>query len=325
MSTPLEQIKTCILTGQTIVDPVIGKEFRYKVRFDKKDYQFFFCPKCYGVMETELKSKRYLLQGLLLNNKLQQIENKTIHWDEGGFKESIDGIYLKKEIEEGIYPRNPKEQYDNLFHTLYHKFILGIINISRLGKEDPFFASRTYFRSFGELELFFKAMIKDELFDKVVEDNGRFLSNYQITYQGLSYYMKIFDEGYSSSKCFVAMSFQDETKPVREAIRAAIVHTGYEPIFIDEKNISSEKTINDEIIASLKKCKFCIADFSHHKNGVYFESGFALGQGKPVIYTCQDEEFKKAHFDIKPLQHIIYQSPDELKERLIHKIEAWIK
>ena len=103
------------------------------------------------------------------------------------------------------------------------------------------------------------------------------------------------------------------------------IQTGFTPIFIDEKDISSERTINDEIIANLKKCKFCIADFSYHKNGVYFESGFALGQGKPVIYTCEHGHFKNAHFDIKPLQHIIYLKPEELTEKLVHKIEAWIK
>ncbi|MEP6737098.1 MAG: hypothetical protein ABJA70_16360, partial [Chryseolinea sp.] len=84
------------------------------------------------------------------------------------------------------------------------------------------------------------------------------------------------------------------------------------------------KTINDEIIAGLRKCKFCIADFSYHRNGVYFEAGFALGQKKPVIYSCMKEEFAKAHFDIKPLQHIIYDTPDELRDKLISKIQAWI-
>ncbi|HYC86761.1 MAG TPA: hypothetical protein VEB86_16125, partial [Chryseosolibacter sp.] len=83
--------------------------------------------------------------------------------------------------------------------------------------------------------------------------------------------------------------------------------------------------INDAIIVGLKQSKFCIADFCGHKNGVYFEAGFVVGQGKPVIYTCSKTEFAKAHFDIKPLQHIIYITPEELEEKLILKIDAWIK
>ena len=121
------------------------------------------------------------------------------------------------------------------------------------------------------------------------------------------------------------MAFDDRTKPARAAIKSALEKTGFEPILVDEKYIESHRTINDEIIVGLKRCKFCIADFSLHKNGVYFEGGFALGHGKQVIYTCSQEEFKDAHFDIKPLQHIIYGSPEELEKGLIHKIEAWIK
>ena len=59
--------------------------------------------------------------------------------------------------------------------------------------------------------------------------------------------------------------------------------------------------------------------------GVYFESGFALGQGKKVIYTCSNTEFANAHFDIRPLQHIIYETTEQLTKDLINKIEAFIK
>lgn len=121
------------------------------------------------------------------------------------------------------------------------------------------------------------------------------------------------------------MAFRQETLHVRNAIKEAITATGYIPVLIDEQNIESEKTINDEIIANLKRCKFCIADFSYHSKGVYFESGFALGQGKKVIYTCSKEEFENSHFDLRPLQHIIYEDMDYLKKSLINKIEAWIK
>lgn len=67
-----------------------------------------------------------------------------------------------------------------------------------------------------------------------------------------------------------------------------------------------------------------VADFSFHSNEVYFESGFALGQGKKVIYTYSKEEFGNAHFDIRPLQHIIYESPEQLSKELVNKIEAFI-
>jgi nucleoside 2-deoxyribosyltransferase len=121
------------------------------------------------------------------------------------------------------------------------------------------------------------------------------------------------------------MAFSDDMKDVRTAIKSALSRTGFEPIIIDEKDIDSDKTINDAIISNLRQCKFCVADFSYHRNGVYFESGFALGQGKQVIYLCEKTQFDKAHFDIKPLQHIIYETTQELEKKLVDKIEAWIK
>ena len=121
------------------------------------------------------------------------------------------------------------------------------------------------------------------------------------------------------------MSFKKETAEIRSAIKKALDLTGFIPILIDEQNVDSDKTINDEIIANLKRCKFCIADFTFHSMGVYFESGHALGQGKKVIYTCREDEFANAHFDIRPLQHIIYETTEQLTKDLVNKIDAWIK
>jgi hypothetical protein len=313
-----EQMSRCILTGGHMGDKNVGPPYSYSVEYVGRKFSFTFCQKCFDKVIAGLTNRWHIVRGLILNEKIDGIELKIIHWDS-----SEPGVDLQKEIEQGIYPRSPKELFNNLFHVLYTKYILGNISYNEL-KDDDAFAARNFFRSSGELALYFDAMIKDNLFDKVYE-GSQFRGRYKITYQGLNFYKEIFEEGYASTKCFVAMAFQNETREIREAIRFAVVATGFEPIFIDEKHVDSEKTINDEIISNLKKCKFCIADFTFHKNGVYFESGFAVGQGKPVIYTCEKEQFKVAHFDIKPLQHIIYDNPGELKEKLIHKIEAWIK
>ena len=185
-----------------------------------------------------------------------------------------------------------------------------------------------FFKSVHELNYYVEVLNSRGLiqaqFKRAAERSG-LLVDYRITYEGLNYFIKLTDEGNNSKKCFVAMSFRIATKEIRQAIKEALDETGFEAIIIDEQNINSDKTINDEIIANLKRCKFCIADFTFHSNGVYFESGFALGQGKKVIYTCRQDEFNNAHFDIRPLQHIIYYTPQKLKKDLKNKIEAWIK
>ena len=146
-----------------------------------------------------------------------------------------------------------------------------------------------------------------------------------ITFTGLNYQIQLTESGTTSNNCFIAMSFGDGMTDFRDAIKAAIVETGFNPILVDELHIESDKTINDEIIANIKKSKFCISDFTQQKDGVYFEAGYALGRGLKVIYSCKEDWFKQTHFDTNHFPHIIYKDPSELKQKLKMKIEAWIK
>ncbi|MBH8559862.1 TIR domain-containing protein [Hymenobacter negativus] len=147
-----------------------------------------------------------------------------------------------------------------------------------------------------------------------------------LTFDGLIYLGSLEREGSSSKNCFVAMSFADDRKEARAAIERAIQTAGYEPVMIDTRHIDSDKTINDRIIAEIRACKFCVSDFTGQRNGIYFEAGFALGLGKPIIYACETQDFlANSHFDLKPFQHILYNSEHELETQLQAKIAAWIQ
>ena len=123
------------------------------------------------------------------------------------------------------------------------------------------------------------------------------------------------------------MSFSEkpEIVSIKEAIKSAVNETNYQPVIINEKHIESDRTINDAIIAEIKRAKFVIADFTEQKSGVYFEAGFALGLGIPVIYCCDKADFDaNSHFDVNHYPHILYNSPEELGKGLVDKIRAWI-
>ena len=146
------------------------------------------------------------------------------------------------------------------------------------------------------------------------------------TFNGLLEVSKLKESGKNSRRCFVAMSFDSSLKETREAIRTGINEAGYNAIFIDEVYPESDQTINDAIIAEIKRSKFLVADFTQQNNGVYFEAGYALGRGLKVIYCCEEKDFKEnSHFDLKPFSHILYNSNNDLKKRLRYKIEAWIE
>jgi nucleoside 2-deoxyribosyltransferase len=130
------------------------------------------------------------------------------------------------------------------------------------------------------------------------------------------------------------MSFDEEDlKEIYERCIYSLLkdELGFNPIVIKDEHFESEKTINDAMVASIKKSKFVIADFTKQKRNVYFEAGYAAGLGLKVIYTCNEEYFrdkidinKQSAFDTNHFPHIIWKDKEDLKKQLKDKIEAYI-
>jgi nucleoside 2-deoxyribosyltransferase len=67
-----------------------------------------------------------------------------------------------------------------------------------------------------------------------------------------------------------------------------------------------------------------VAEFSGDRGGVYFEAGFAMGLGLPVVWVVRDDELKKVHFDTNHFNHITWSTVEELRTKLQRRIEATI-
>ena len=124
-----------------------------------------------------------------------------------------------------------------------------------------------------------------------------------------------------SSQAFVAMWLSDAVKEAYDqGIALAIEDSGYKPFLITGKEYIDK--IEDEIIAEIKRSRFLVADFSHGDDGVrgsvYYEAGFAHGLNRPVIFACR--EGSTLHFDTNHFNHIIWTSPEELRQKLRHRI-----
>jgi nucleoside 2-deoxyribosyltransferase len=124
----------------------------------------------------------------------------------------------------------------------------------------------------------------------------------------------------NSSNAFIAMWFDSSRLQFEQAINAAVTSAGYTPIRIDR--VEHLNRIDDEIIARIRQSKFLIADFTGQRNGVYFEAGFMLGLGRPVIWICEKGELSKVHFDTRQYNTIDYSDAIELEKRLLFRIEA---
>ena len=118
----------------------------------------------------------------------------------------------------------------------------------------------------------------------------------------------------------VAMKFGDDTKNLREAIRKGIKEAGYNAIFIDE--VQHNDFITPELLKHIRDSKFVVVDLTHQNNGAYFEEGYAMGLGKPVIQLCQKDTY--LHFDIAQKNTIMWATEDEIPERLTNRIKATI-
>ena len=118
----------------------------------------------------------------------------------------------------------------------------------------------------------------------------------------------------------VAMSFNN-TEKLREAIRKGIHSAGYIAIFIDE--VQHNELITPELLKHIKDSKFVVVDLTHQNNGAYFEEGYAMGLGKPVIQLCK--QGVKPHFDVAQKNTIMWATEDDIPGLLQKRIAATIE
>ncbi len=148
---------------------------------------------------------------------------------------------------------------------------------------------------------------------------------FTISIQGFQYYNNLFNRSVNSNKAFISMSFDIKDKWIYDdCIQPVLQKLNLEPVKVNElntlKNIKNDTTINDFIVSLIKQSKFCIADLTSNKNGVYFETGYAMGSGKQVIFTCNVENLKDVHFNTNHYPILVYTD----KNDYIDKLEAAI-
>ena len=132
-------------------------------------------------------------------------------------------------------------------------------------------------------------------------------------------------EEIGNKRAFVAMWFDGSMDDYyKDGIKKAIEEAGYVPVRIDLQDFNEK--ICDEIIAEIKRTKFMIADFSGMRSGVFFEAGFAKGLGREVIFTVREDNINrlKEHFDTRQYNHIVYDSPEDLRKKVYNRICATI-
>jgi hypothetical protein len=151
-------------------------------------------------------------------------------------------------------------------------------------------------------------------------DDSRFL----ISPKGWAYLDSLRHTNPDSKIGFIAMWFDDSVKIAWIAIENGIRNAGYKSFRVDQKEHNND--ITDEIIAGIRGSKFSVADLTGHRNGVYYEAGFAKGLGLEVVWLCRKSDEKDRHFDIRQLSAIFWEEDKlpELSKALENRIVATI-
>ena len=77
--------------------------------------------------------------------------------------------------------------------------------------------------------------------------------------------------------------------------------------------------IDDQLRIMIRTARFMVCDLTHGNRGAYWESGFAEGLGKPVIYTCREDVFcdkqndYHPHFDTNHMVTVIWNQNDPVR------------
>lgn len=103
---------------------------------------------------------------------------------------------------------------------------------------------------------------------------------------------------------FMACSFGREDVEIlcESEIKPACIEVGANYHRIDSAEPST--TITDAILNSIRGCSAMVADLTYSRPSVYFEAGFALSLGLPVLLTCREDHYnsfddeQKIHFDL---------------------------
>jgi hypothetical protein len=220
---------------------------------------------------------------------------------------------LKELRDSVVVPKNPLESIDRILLYVLRKIKSADDGVEFKQTDRPV----AYAKNPEEFSYFlWKARELDYL-----EKHPQGQSRDRLTLNGWKHLADLPQKEIRPSQAFVAMWFHKDLEDAWEnGLKPALKQTGYDPIRIDRTE-HNEK-IDDRIVAEIRKSGLLVADFTGQRGGVYFEAGFAMGLGIPVIWTCRDTDINNLHFDTRQYNHIVWKDADDLKERLINRIEA---
>jgi len=142
--------------------------------------------------------------------------------------------------------------------------------------------------------------------------------------------------------CFIACAFgkEDVDSIYENVITKVLSELNIKPVRVDKTE--HNENIDIKIIELIQTSKLCITDLTYARPSAYFEAGYAMGNGIPVIYTVRKDHFNskendiygnyRVHFDLQMKNIIDWSSTTQtstfekrLRSRINHVIKPILK
>jgi nucleoside 2-deoxyribosyltransferase/predicted RNA-binding Zn-ribbon protein involved in translation (DUF1610 family) len=332
----MDEVRTCVFCDEHLQD--LHKDIY-------TDVLTVYCPNCgqYRIsrdanddLPAEFKRKKsvlpakYLISAVLRDN-----------FERGLSTPVITNSNVHSIVDPGRIPKGVMQQLERYLLYIYR-------HSEYLGQPVPMSSNQlavAFARNNYELGALTTGLVELGWAKTVGVNNDKF--SVVATIEGMDHASKVFSTIGSSKQAFVAMWFEPEMDRIYDKhILPAIKRSGYNALVIRAKEHNND--VNTEIVAEILNSRFMVADFTGQRGGVYFEAGYALGLKKPVIWTCRKDWFntvvdisreviinghaetvqfreeRRTHFDVEHFGFIIWNTGEELEEKLYNRIRATI-
>jgi len=184
---------------------------------------------------------------------------------------------------------------------------------------------KSWMKDYFELFKYSQKGIEKNYINGRNENNIDIFSFNNLTFDGLQYLESLDQPNKFSKNIFVAFNFSDELNDIFNThVKEAIEELGFTYTIVNQSSTDHDKAISDEIIAKLKSSRIVIADFTNHRNSVYFEAGFAMGMKIPIIWTCKKGHIDELSFDTRQYPHLEWKDGEDLKKQISDRIQVII-
>lgn len=286
-------------------------------------------------ISVKLKSCMYYYLTRNLGGREQNIFphfHNNFKWGNEETIEKNNHKFISQKSLYNIYPDNINSKIDMTLANLVQiiKYLGNTIEITRHGGDEKyyhiFFIDDTLDgQGVKEKQLYGLLNIIKQygLIEQVSQSVGQ-TDFYTLTAKGWMTVGEYLRKNETKKQAFIAMWFDKNgsMEDTRATIINAITDSGYLPMIIDIKEHNNQ--IVPEIFYEIRQSNFVIADLTGHRNGVYYEAGYAEALGKPVILSCKESDFDNRHFDVAQKNTIVWKDQEDLYKRLVDRITATV-